>query len=230
MVSASRLRAQWSQLFPPAYRTLPAMLTRQAERFAQKPLVTAGGAMWGYADTYEAAARCAGTLGSAGIQPGGRVALLCPNPIGFLRIVLGWAWLGAIAVPINVASRGPQLQHILSNCAARLLVMETAYADNLALLNPGELAIEAIWLIDATTEICIGEVVSVSMPRGRERLAAAPVRPGGLALILYTSGPTGPSKGARFPQAHTFWGGRKSAALLQWSIHRTRGARLPRHE
>src|SRR5215831_1847702 len=70
MVSASRLRAQWSQLFAPADRTLPAMLTRQAERFAQKPLVTAGGTTWTYADTYEAAARCAGALRSAGIQPG----------------------------------------------------------------------------------------------------------------------------------------------------------------
>ena len=44
-------------------------------------------------------------------------------------MVLGCAWLGAIAVPINVASRGPQLQHILSNCQARLLVMEAAYAE-----------------------------------------------------------------------------------------------------
>src|SRR5262249_7306613 len=172
MVSASQLRAKWSQLSAPADRTLPAMLRRQAERFAQKPLVTAGGATWTYADTDEAAARCAGTLRSARIPPGDRVAILFSHRVEFLGNVLGCAWLGAIAVPINVASRGPQLQHILSNCAARLLVMEAAYADNLALLNPGELAIEAIWLIDATTEVCIGEVVSISMPRGSERLAA----------------------------------------------------------
>ncbi|MBV8286994.1 MAG: AMP-binding protein, partial [Hyphomicrobiales bacterium] len=114
MVSASQLRAQWLQSFAPADRTLPAMLTRQAERFAQKPLVTAGGTTWTYADTYQAAARCAGTLRSAGIEPGDRVAIICSNRIEFLEIVLGCAWLGAVAVPINVASRGPQLQHILS--------------------------------------------------------------------------------------------------------------------
>ena len=83
-------------------------------------------------------ARCA----FAGIQHGDRVAIICSNRIEFLEIVLGCAWLGAIAVPINVASRGPQLQHILSNCGARLLVMEAAYAENLAMLNPRELAIE----------------------------------------------------------------------------------------
>ena len=33
---ASVLRAQWSELFAPAERTLPAMLTRQAERYGDK--------------------------------------------------------------------------------------------------------------------------------------------------------------------------------------------------
>ena len=215
MVSASQLRAQWSQSFPPADRTLPAMLRRQAERFAQKPLVTAGGMTWTYADMDETAARCAGTLRSAGIQPGDRVAIICSNRIEFLEIVLGCAWLGAIAVPINVASRGPQLQHILSNCAARLLVMEAAYAENLALLHPSELAIEAIWLIDATTEVRLGEVASILMPRRGEQIAAAAVRPGDPALILYTSGTTGPSKGVCCPQAQYFWWAVNTASLLQ---------------
>jgi crotonobetaine/carnitine-CoA ligase len=215
MVLASQLRAQWSQLFAPADRTLPAILTRRAEQFAQKPLVTAGGTTWTYADTYEAAARCAGSLRSFGIHPGDRVAIICSNRIEFLEIVLGCAWLGAIAVPINVASRGPQLQHILSNCAARLLVMEAAYAENLSLLHPPELAIEAIWLIDPRTEVRIGKVVSTSMPRGGERLAAAAIGPGDLALILYTSGTTGPSKGVCCPQAQYFWWAVNTASLLQ---------------
>jgi crotonobetaine/carnitine-CoA ligase len=215
MVPASRLRAQWSQLFAPADRTLPAILTRRAEQFAQKPLVTAGGTTWTYADTYEAAARCAGSLRSFGIHPGDRVAIICSNRIEFLEIVLGCAWLGAIAVPINIASRGPQLQHILSNCAARLLVMEAAYAENLSLLHPPELAIEAIWLIDPRTEVRIGKVVSTSMPRGGERLTAAAIGPGDLALILYTSGTTGPSKGVCCPQAQYFWWAVNTASLLQ---------------
>jgi carnitine-CoA ligase len=215
MAPTLQARAQWSQLFGVADRTLPAMLTRQAERFAQKPLVTAGGVTWTYAETCEAAARCAGTLRSAGMQAGDRVAIICSNRIEFLQIVLGCAWLGVIAVPINVASRGPQLQHILSNCAARLLVMEAAYAENLALLHSSELAVEAIWLIDATTQVRLGEIVAVSMPRGSERIAAAPVRPGDLALILYTSGTTGPSKGVCCPQAQYFWWAVNTASLLQ---------------
>src|SRR2546425_5058820 len=163
MVSASQLRAQWSHSFAPADRTLPAMLTRQAERFAQKPLVTAGGTTWTYADTYEAAARCAGTLRSAGIEPGDRVTVICSNRVEFLQIVLGCAWLGAIAVPINVASRGAQLQHLLSNCGAGLLVMEAAYADNLAMLEADKLAVETIWLIDGPADVRLGAIAARPM-------------------------------------------------------------------
>jgi crotonobetaine/carnitine-CoA ligase len=166
MASASALRAQWSQSFAPADRTLPAMLTRQAEKFAQKTLVAAGDTTWTYADTREAAARFAGTLRSAGIAAGDRVAIICSNRIEFLEILLGCCWLGAIAVPINVASRGPQLQHILSNCGARLLVMEAAYAENLTYLDPRALAVETIWLIGATADVRLGDVVAVSRPPG----------------------------------------------------------------
>jgi crotonobetaine/carnitine-CoA ligase len=215
MTSASASRRHWSQAFAPAERTLPAMLTRQADRFAQNPLVSAGDTTWTYAETCQAAARCAGTLRAAGIEPGDRVALICSNRIEFLEIVLGCAWLGAIAVPINVASRGPQLQHILSNCAARLLVLEAAYAENLALLRPGELALEAIWLIDGVANARLGNIVAIPWPRGNERMAAAAAGPGDLALILYTSGTTGPSKGVCCPHAQYFWWAANTAALLQ---------------
>jgi carnitine-CoA ligase len=215
MIPASALRTQWSQLFAPVDRTLPAMLTRQAEQFAQRPFVTAGDTTWTYADTCEAAARFAGTMQSAGIQRDDRVAIICSNRIEFLEVVLGCAWLGAIAVPINVASRGPQLQHILSNCGARLLVMEASYAENLTMLDPRELAIETIWLIGATPDVRMGDIGSASLPRGGERIAAAPVQPGDLSLILYTSGTTGPSKGVCCPQAQYFWWAVNTASLLQ---------------
>ena len=215
MISGSALRTQWSQSFAPLDRTLPAILTRQAERFAQRPLVTAGDTTWTYADTCEAAARFAGTMQSAGIQGGDRIAIICSNRIEFLEVVLGCAWLGAIAVPINVASRGPQLQHILSNCGARLLMMEAAYAENLAMLDPGELAIETIWLIGAAADVRMGEIGSAPLPRGSERIAAAAVQPGDLSLILYTSGTTGPSKGVCCPQAQYFWWAVNTASLLQ---------------
>ena len=118
---AALLVEQLARQFAPHERTVPAMLIRQAERFADRPLVRCGDAVWSYAQTRNEAARFGATLRAAGIQRGDRVALICSNRIEFLQAFLGCAWIGAVSVPINTASRGHQLQHILSNSAARLL-------------------------------------------------------------------------------------------------------------
>jgi crotonobetaine/carnitine-CoA ligase len=191
------------------------MLTRQTERHGGQTLVSAGETAWTYGQTRDAAARFASTLREAGIRPGDRVAVICSNRIEFLEVVLGCGWLGAVAVPINIASRGPQLQHILSNCGARLLVMEAAFAENLTLLDPATLSIEAIWLIGEAGEVRLGRITARPMPRGGGAVSAGPVHPGDLGLILYTSGTTGLSKGVCCPQAQYFWWAVNTSALLQ---------------
>jgi crotonobetaine/carnitine-CoA ligase len=215
MSTGSALREHLSSSFAPAERTLPVMLTRQAEHHGDKPLVTAGDACWTYAQTAAAAARIAGTLRTAGIGAGDRVALICSNRIEFLGLILGCGWLGAVAVPINVASRGPQLQHMLSNSRARLLVMEADFAENLAMLDPSALALEAIWTFGPPGELRFGDIVPVSMPMDTEAAVPAALQPSDLWLILYTSGTTGPSKGVCCPHAQYFWWGVNSAALLE---------------
>jgi crotonobetaine/carnitine-CoA ligase len=215
MNSASTLRQQWSQAFLPAERTLPTMLLRQAKRIPDKPLVSAGDVALTYAQACDMAARAAAALQSAGIGPGERVALICSNRMEFIEIFLGCAWLGAVLVPINVASRGPQLQHILSNSGARLLIIEDAYADNLSMLNASALAVEAIWSIDGGTSARLGTVQAIAMPRRDSGILPAPVQPSDLGLILYTSGTTGPSKGVCCPHAQYFWWAANTAALLE---------------
>ena len=208
MESASALRAQWSTCSrrrahaagdaDAAGRTLWGKAAGQRRRHD-----------WSYAEARDAAARFAGTLRAAGIRPGDRVAIICSNRIEFLEVMLGCAWLGAVAVPINVASRGPQLQHILSNCGARLLVIEAAHADNLAMLDADALAVEAIWMIGGACRLTLGKRGRVRCRAVARRIAAAPVEPGDLGLILYTSGTTGPSKGVCCPHAQYFWWARQ---------------------
>ena len=49
--------------------------------------------------------RWAALLAAHGVRRGDRVALMAGNRIEFLSVVLGCGWLGAVAVPINTASR-----------------------------------------------------------------------------------------------------------------------------
>jgi len=214
MSVGSALRKQLTASFVPAERTLPAMLTRQAERHGDKTLVTAGDTRWSYAEAATVAARMAGTLNAAEIKAGDRVAIICSNRIEFLALLLGCGWLGAVAVPINVASRGAQLQHILSNSGARLLVLEPGFAENLAMLDASTLKLEAIWTVGAAGAVRFGNLASIEMPSLQGAIAPAALKPSDLGMILYTSGTTGPSKGVCCPHAQYFWWGVNSAALI----------------
>jgi carnitine-CoA ligase len=215
METAAALKEKWSRLFSEADRTLPAMLLRQAERYGDASLVSTGTTTWSYAATQDAASRFAGTLHAAGVAAGDRVAIICSNRIEFLQVVLGCAWAGAVAVPINVASRGPQLQHILANCGAKLLIIETEFAANLAMLEADKLAVNTVWVIGDAANVRLAGIAGVAMPAAGEPVQAAKVVPSQLALILYTSGTTGPSKGVCCPQAQYFWWAVNTAALLQ---------------
>jgi len=193
--------------FPPNERTLPIMLQRQAHRFASRRLVKAGDASWNFADAPDIAARFAGTLAAAGIKPGDRVALMCSNRAEFLEIFLGCAWLGAVTVMINVASRGLQLQHILRNSGARLLVTEAGLLDAFDHVETNGLALERIWPIGEQAPAPFHRVAVTSVPSRAQPVGTGVNDPAHLLAILYTSGTTGPSKGVCCPHAQYFWWG-----------------------
>ncbi|MBI3707009.1 MAG: AMP-binding protein, partial [Proteobacteria bacterium] len=199
--------------FAPHQRTLPTMLARQALRHGDRRLFVAGDVAWTYEETRAMAARFAGALAAVGIRTGDRVALMCSNRAEFLQVFLGCAWLGAIAVPLNTAARGLQLQHLLANSGARLLAIESHLTGALEQLDARALKLEQIWLIG-------GDPVSVhgwactKLPPSGEALPPAALHPGDTVAILYTSGTTGPSKGVCCPHAQYFWWGVNTAQLL----------------
>jgi len=184
--------------FTPSERALPTLLERQAVRHGARVLFRAGTMVWRYADMPGLAARSAGRLVAAGIGPGDRVAILCGNRAEFLELVLGCAWAGAIAVPVNLAARGPQLRHVLENSGARLLVVEPELESALDGATGDGLV---VWRIGA-------------LPPAVAAVAAHASGPGDTLAILYTSGTTGPPKGVCCPHAQLFWWGVNSAALL----------------
>ena len=193
--------------FPPADRTLPTMLQRQARHYGDRILFKCGGASWRFDQAPDIAARFAGTLAAAGIRAGDRVAIMCSNRPDFLEAYLGCAWLGAIAVPINTAARGPQLRHILSNSGARLLVIEAELLDAFRHVDLSGVALERMWLIGDGAPLSFYGIAVSNVPPRNDALALAAIDPAQTVAILYTSGTTGPSKGVCCPHAQYFWWG-----------------------
>ena len=114
-----------AEAFAPHDRVVPVLLERQAARYGERPLFVVGTTQWSYADIVGIAAGFGAALQQAGVRQGDRVALLCSNRAEFIQTFLGCAWIGAVAVPINIASRGAQLHHVLANSGARLWVVES---------------------------------------------------------------------------------------------------------
>lgn len=202
---------------PPAQRTLPAMLQRQAGLYGQRPLLRIAGRQWTHGDAAQAAAVRAGALAQAGVVRGDRIAVMCGNRIEFIETFLGAGWLGASVVPVNSASMGPQIEYFLANSEAKLLVIEAGFLERLATADLGRTALQEIWVVGETAGAAWqapAGVRAVPYPEGAQAVAPAPVQPGDPLAILYTSGTTGPAKGVICPHAQYFWWGVNSAEVL----------------
>ena len=134
-------------LIPIVERTLPRQLEAAARRTPQRTLFICGDQRWSVEETRSIALFEAARLAAAGIGRGDRVALLCGNRPEFMRVFLGCARLGAIAVPINTAVRAPQLRYYLGDSGARLLLIEAPLLPELDALDGDGLALEQVWVV-----------------------------------------------------------------------------------
>src|SRR6185437_13301568 len=168
-------------------QTLPGLLEIGAERFGGEPLLRFDEIERSFTEVRDEVAAAAGTLAEAGIVRGDRVAMMCENRIELLDLMLGCAWLGAVAVPLNTALRGDQLHHQLANSGARVLAMDSGL---IALLGVVEkpASLEAVWALDGVTDEVPAGYDVVEPPAQGAPVDAAPVGPGDTAAILYTSG------------------------------------------
>ncbi len=185
--------------------TIPALLTRQAERFGDKVLLRIGTSQLTYADVRDLAAATARTFHDSGVRRGDKVATLSENRLELLQTILACAWMGAVAVPLNAALQGDQLHHALADSGARLLIVESELVDRLEQVACPP-SLHDVWVLGAARTDVSGFRVG-PFPPAVGTMPACEVSPGETAALLYTSGTTGVSKGVCCPHAQFYWWG-----------------------
>jgi long-chain acyl-CoA synthetase len=166
---------------------LAGLIMAVARRSPQAPAVTDRGATVNYGEFVARGARIAGSLAARGLRPGDRVALAMENCGEFLDLLFACWTAGLCAVPVNAKLHAREVEHIVRDSGARLLVTTPGLVGALA---PLEITIE-----DLTAVICTQTRDFEALTRG-DAIAPHPANFADIAWIFYTSGTTGRPKGA----------------------------------
>ncbi|MBU1442953.1 MAG: ATP-dependent acyl-CoA ligase, partial [Gammaproteobacteria bacterium] len=201
----------------PGERTLPAMIQQQRVLFGSRPCVRIGDREWTHADVSDAASLRAASLADAGVTRGDRVALMSGNRIEFLEVFLGCGWMGAVSVPINTASMAPQIEYVLAQSKAVMLVIEAGFIERLQAVDFTRTSVQRIWVLQDEASPIAWEpqgLLVKTYPEPSDAVSTLEVQPSDTLAILYTSGTTGPAKGVMCSHAQFCWWGVNSADIL----------------
>ena len=147
-----------------------------------------------WADIAERSARLAGALRTLGVKAGDPVAILAHASDRYLEYLWGVLWAGGVLDPMNVRHARPEIAYCLNDSAAKILLIDDAFAAMAPALRTDAPAL--------ATLIWIGDGPAPDGMLGYEALVAqaAPIedarrRNDDLAGIFYTGGTTGQAKG-----------------------------------
>lgn len=192
-------------------RVLPKILLKQAERLGSRPFIEVCGRSASFEDMLHISNRLARGLRGLGIGKSDRVAMLLPN---CFELVVTWfaaASLGAIEVPNNPSLKGDLLRHNLNNCGAEVLVTDANALPELARIQESLPDLRTLVLVGADPSEARAAGIKLDRIVGYEEcLAPAPdfslvnVHYSDPMAILYTSGTTGPAKGALMSHHHCY--------------------------
>jgi fatty-acyl-CoA synthase len=189
--------------------TLPVLIQRLAERFAEAPALVALQGTLSYRALAEASNRYARFGVSQGLGPGDVTCLVMHNCPQYLAIWLGLSSIGVTVALINTHLRGPQLAHSINLVTPRCLITGASLTGEVCQVRTQLPSALPCWVDGASDS---------DLPRLDQYIARLPgdaLRSdefkapalGERALCIYTSGTTGLPKAANVSHYR----------LMQWS-------------
>ncbi|MGY0020128.1 long-chain-fatty-acid--CoA ligase [Streptomyces sp. YJ-C3] len=168
--------------------SLAAILAESARRHPDKVGLVEGELRLTFKELWLQARKQAAALTGLGVRPGDRVALMAPNTAEFPRAYYAALAAGAVVVPVHLLLSAEEVQHVLKDSGASLLLCHPAQA------AVGAAAAQAAG-VRMLTLGAAGDLEQLTdaadpLPSYVTREADDP------AVIFYTSGTTGVPKGA----------------------------------
>jgi crotonobetaine/carnitine-CoA ligase len=176
-------------------RTLLGSLKKAVELLGDRPLVRfTDGETHSASALMNGAAAFGAVLLKQGVNAGDRVAILCTNRVEFIWSFFGVCWIGAIPAPLNTSLHGEILRNMIEDLDPNLIVCERE--TELAVRKATGSISEKLFVLDIDASSEIDRIRD-----GRQRFELPEQHQSAssdLAMILYTSGTTGRSKGIMY--------------------------------
>src|SRR5918911_561708 len=117
-----------------AFASVGQLLGRRVEQYRDKPFlfVESGGRAFTYAEFDREVKRAAGLLASLGVSKGDRVSLYLTNSAEYLIAYFACFGLGAWAGPVNAMLKPQEIEFIVSNSEASVVITQPDLYSNLA--------------------------------------------------------------------------------------------------
>jgi len=173
---------------------LSSVLAQAAAKHGERPAVRLDDLVLSYSQLRDAAGRAAALLSSLGVEPGDRVGVMLPNVPAFPIVFYGALAAGAVVVPMNPLLKSREVAHYVGDSGAKVLF---TWHEAVAEAAKGAAGTGA-------------QILEVDEPDLHSLLAGLTPAPSMAdqagdeddAVILYTSGTTGPPKGAELTHAN----------------------------
>ena len=187
--------------------SLGELLRMSAERYGERPFVIRAetGETLTYTQFNTLTNRIAHGLTPLGIQRGDYVGIMLPNGIPFLAASYAMKKLGVVEVSINNTMRGLPLTRMINLTGCRTLITTAQFLDPITNVLSDLTSLERLVLVDGLEEaqVRFGKRLQLSsfgaLVSDNDSEATQPVRDDETAVILFTSGTTGVSKGCAIP-------------------------------
>lgn len=208
-----------AEIDPGAYPSLVALMEESFSRYAQRPAYSFLGKEWTYAQVEELSRALAAYLQGLGLPRGERVAVMMPNCIQYPVAVAAILRAGYVLVNVNPLYTARELEHQLKDSGARAIVIIENFAHTLQQCLPRtpvqHVILAAMGDLLGLKGVVVNAVVrhvkklvppfelpqavrfNAALAQGRRRAYRRPdIGPNDIAVLQYTGGTTGVSKGA----------------------------------
>lgn len=193
--------------------TISSMLRRVLRLYGSRPAVVDAEASFTWDQHGERVARAAGLLRSLGVKRGDRFGVICRNSYRQFEILNAGYWMGAVPVPTNYRLAPPEIAYIFDNAECETVFVEDFFEKLIGAPELKRWAGDPVWITGAGATAPGRSYDALLKKAKRAELHDAAEDED--AVLLYTGGTTGRSKGVRLTHKNVVANGFEVAFAMQ---------------